>query len=129
MSATSGRNLKIRKNNVVLAGVRTKTVSIAGAPVDITSDDDLGFRKLLNNAGTYTVDLSVEGITKDETLLDVIGAAGSLMLTDISILFPDNSTMTGNFFLASVEQTGEYADAVTFSASLQSSGALTYTAA
>jgi predicted secreted protein len=128
MAAASGRELKILKNNVVIAGVRTKTVAIAGAPVDVTTDDDLGFRTMLDEAGTYTIDLSVEGVTKDQALLDIIGAAGSYMLTDITVEFPDGANISGDFFLASFEQSGEYADAVTFSASLQSSGAWTYNA-
>jgi predicted secreted protein len=129
MAAANGRELKVLKNNVVIAGVRTKTIAIAGAPVDITSDDDLGFRTMLGEAGTYSIDLTVEGVTKDDTLRAVILAGGSLMLTDITIEYPDGGEIAGDFFLASVEDSGEYADALTFSASLQSSGAWTYTPA
>jgi predicted secreted protein len=128
MAAANGRELKVLKNNVVIAGVRTKTVAIAGAPVDITTDDDQGFRTMLGEAGTYSIDLTVEGVTKDDTLRAVILAGGSLLLTDITIEYPDGGEISGDFFLASVEDSGEYADALTFSASLQSSGAWTYTA-
>lgn len=128
MAAANGRELKILKNNVVIAGVRTKTVAIAGAPVDITSDDDAGYRTMLGEAGTYSIDLTVEGITKDAELRGVILTGGSLLLTDITIEYPDGSTIAGDFFLASVEESGEYADAITFSASLQSSGAWVYSA-
>jgi predicted secreted protein len=126
MAAANGRELKILKNNVAIAGVRTKTVAIAGAPIDITSDDDLGFRTMLGEAGTYSIDLTVEGVTKDDELRAVILAGGSLLLTDITIEYPDGGEISGDFFLASVEDSGEYADALTFSASLQSSGAWTY---
>jgi len=118
-------NVSIRLVSV-LAGVRTKTVSIAGAPVDVTSDDDLGFRTMLSNAGTYTIDLSVEGVSKDEALLDIIAAGSNLMFEQMSVQFHDGANLVGDFFLASFEQTGEYADAVTFSASFQSSGAWVY---
>lgn len=128
MAAANGRELKILKNNVVIAGVRTKTVAIAGAPVDITSDDDAGYRTMLGEAGTYSIDLTVEGITKDAELRGVILTGGSLLLTDITIEYPDGSSIAGDFFLASVEESGEYADAITFSASLQSSGAWVYSA-
>jgi predicted secreted protein len=128
MAAANGRELKILKNNNLIAGVRTKTVAIAGEPIDITSDDDLGYRTMLAEAGTYSIDLTVEGVTKDDTLRSVILTGGTLLLTDISIEYPDGSTITGDFFLASVEDSGEYADALTFSASLQSSGAWVYSA-
>jgi len=128
MAAANGRELKILKNNVAIAGVRTKTVAIAGEPIDITSDDDLGYRTMLGEAGTYSIDLTVEGVTKDAELRSIILTGGSLLLTDISIEYPDGSTIDGDFFLASVEDSGEYADALTFSASLQSSGAWTFNA-
>jgi predicted secreted protein len=128
MAAANGRELKILKNSVAIAGVRTKTVAIAGEPIDITSDDDLGYRTMLAEAGTYSIDLTVEGVTKDAELRSIILTGGSLLLTDISIEYPDGSSIDGDFFLASVEDSGEYADALTFSASLQSSGAWTFNA-
>jgi predicted secreted protein len=51
------------------------------------------------------------------------------MLTDITIEYPDGAVIDGDFYLVSVEEAGEYQDAVTFSASLQSSGEYTYTPA
>ena len=128
MAAANGRELKILKNSVAIAGVRTKTVAIAGEPIDITSDDDLGYRTMLGEAGTYSIDLTVEGVTKDAELRSIILTGGSLLLTDISIEYPDGSTIDGDFFLASVEDSGEFADALTFSASLQSSGPWTFNA-
>jgi predicted secreted protein len=128
MAAANGRELKILKNSVAIAGVRTKTVAIAGEPIDITSDDDLGYRTMLAEAGTYSIDLTVEGVTKDAELRSIILTGGSLLLTDISIEYPDGSSIDGDFFLASVEDSGEFADALTFSASLQSSGPWTFNA-
>lgn len=126
MAAAKGRDLLVKKGSTVLAGVRTKGISINGEPIDITSDDDDGYRTMLADAGTYSVDLSVEGITKDDTLVAIIMAGGSLMLTDITIDYPNGKTLSGSFFLNSVEETGTYNEAVTFSASLQSSGTFTY---
>lgn len=129
MAAANGRELKIKKNNVVIAGVRTKTVAIAGEPIDITSDDDLSYRTMLDEPGTRSIDLTVEGITKDDQLRSIILTGGGLLLSDITIEYPDGGEIAGDFFLASVEDSGEYADALTFSASLQSSGAWVYTSA
>jgi predicted secreted protein len=127
MAAAKGRSLLIKKGSTVLAGMRTKGVAINGEPIDITSDDDSGYRTLLSDVGTLSVDLSIEGITKDDTLKALILAGGtSLMLTDITVEYPDGKTLDGDFFLASLEETGAYNEAVTFSGSLQSSGAWTY---
>lgn len=129
MAASSGRELLVKKNNVVIAGVRTKTVTINGEPIDVTTDDDSGYRTLLGDPATRSIDLSVEGITKDAVLRAIVAGGGSQMLTDITIEYPNGDEISGNFYLVSIEESGEYQDAVTFSASLQSSGAYTYTPA
>jgi predicted secreted protein len=135
MAAKIGRELLIKKGATVLAGVRTKSMSYAGEPIDITSDDDAGFRTLLAETGQEALDLSVEGLTKDTTLRALALGSGSLMLTDITLNFPKTGTQTttgdvisGSFVLTGLEESGAYNDAMTFSASLQSSGAGTYTA-
>ena len=129
MAASAGRELLIKKGVSVIAGVRTKTVTINGEPIDITSDDDSGFRTLLASAGTRSIDLSVEGVTKDATLRAIVAGVSSQLLTDISVEYPNGDTIDGDFYLVNIEESGEYQDAVTFSASLQSSGPFTYTPA
>ena len=57
MAAAKGRSLLIKKGSTVLAGMRTKGVAINGEPIDITSDDDSGYRTLLSDVGTLSVDL------------------------------------------------------------------------
>jgi predicted secreted protein len=50
------------------------------------------------------------------------------MLEDVIIEYVDGPTATGDFFLESIEYTGVYNDAVTFTATLSSSGAVVETA-
>lgn len=133
-AAKIGREFLIKKNGVTLAGVRTKSFSFAGEPIDVTTDDDTGFRTLLAESGQEAIDISVEGLTKDVVIRGAALGSGSLMLTDITLVFPKTGTqatsgdeISGNFFLTSLEESGTYNDAMTFSASLQSSGAWTYT--
>lgn len=127
MAASKGRDLKIKKGATVLAGVRTKGIAIAGEPIDITTDDDLGYRTLLEDAGQMSLDVSIEGVTKDNVLKGLIVSGGTLLLTDITIVYPDGGIIDGDFFLASLEESGAYNDAITFTGALQSSGAWTYT--
>lgn len=129
MAASAGRELLIKKGVSVIAGVRTKTVTINGEPIDITSDDDSGFRTMLATAGLRSIDLSVEGVTKDSSLRAIVAGVSSQLLTDISIEYPNGDTIDGDFYLVNIEESGEYQDALTFSASLQSSGPFTYTPA
>ena len=129
MAANIGRNFKIKRGSTVIAGVRSKGAAFNGEPVDVTSDDDAGFRTLLNDVGVESIDLSVEGVTKDNDLRSAALSGTSLMLTDVNLEWPNGDTLSGNFFLSSLEETGPTQDAVTFSATLQSSGEWTYTAA
>lgn len=127
MAAAKGRSLLVKKGSTVLAGLQTKSVALNGEPIDVTTDDDNGWRTLLADVGTLSVDLSIEGISKDDTLMALIAAGGtSMMLTDITVEFPDGNGFSGNFFLNSLEKTGTYNEAIKFSGSLQSSGTITY---
>ena len=116
-------------SQAVIAGVRTKGVTINAEPIDVTTDDEDGYRTLLQDPATRSVDLSVEGVTKDDDLRAVIVAGGAQAIGITSLEYPDGSYLVGNFYMASLEETGEYTDAMTFSASLQSSGEFAYVAA
>lgn len=129
MPANIGRELLVKRGSTVIAGVRTKTITFNGEPVDVTSDDDSGFRTLLATAGQKSIDMSVEGVTKDNELRSAALSGTSLLLTDVNIEWPNGDTLTGDFFLNSVEETGTYNDAITFTSSFQSSGSWTYTPA
>lgn len=126
--ADTGRDLLILKNATAIAGAQENGISIDNSPVDITSIGDGGYRTLADFAGMRTLDISVSGVWVDKVMRDqALGAA--LLLTDITIEFADGGDIAGDFYLASYEETGPHDGAVTFTASLQSSGEWTYTAA
>lgn len=129
MPAAKGRSLLVKRGAVVIAGLRTKGVSFNGEPIDVTTDDEAGYRTLLADPGTKSIDLSIEGLTKDDDLRVAVLNGASLMLTDVTITYPDGGILAGDFFLTSLEESGSYNEAITFSGSLQSSGAWTYTPA
>jgi TP901-1 family phage major tail protein len=128
MAAFVGRTVVLEVAGAAVAGARTKSFTIGNEPVDITSDDDSGFRTMLSVAGTKTLDMSVEGVTKDGALI-ALASGSSGLIEDVEITFPGIGTIAGDFFVASVELGAAYNEASTFSASLQSSGAYTYTPA
>ena len=128
MAANVGRNLLLKTGSTVIAGVRTKGIVVAGEVIDVTSDDDGGYRTSLAEAGQKSLDISVDGITKDAELRAAMLTGMTLTITGLSIEYPNGDTITGDFLLVSVEESGSYNDAVTFTASIQSSGAWTYTA-
>ena len=127
-----GRALTLEyPTGTVIAGVRTRSFTVDSAPIDITTDDDTGLRTLLEEAGQQQLDISVEGLLKDDTLLTKI-INGSTFIQEMTIKLPfspGNGTIVGDFRLNNFEVSGEYQGAITFSATLQSSGTFTYTAA
>lgn len=130
MAANVGRKLVVSKNAVPVAGARNKSISTAMAAIDITSDDDLGYRTFLDEAGEASIDISLDGVFKDDTFRLQINDSGLIQeLTDITLTYPNGDEISGNFFLSSYEETGTYNDAISFTLSLQSSGQWTFTAA
>lgn len=129
MPANIGRNLLLKTGTTVIAGLRTKGVSVNGEPIDVTTDDDSGYRTLLAEAGQMALDISFDGVTKDNELRQAMLADTTLTLAGVTIEYPNGDSITGTFLLVSLEETGTYNDAVTFSGSLQSSGQWTYTPA
>lgn len=129
MAGNVGRKLLVKKNGTNLMGVQNKSIATTASAIDITSDDDLGYRTFLAEAGELAIDLSVDGIAKDTVLRDIIlnGGTTGQLLTDITIEYPNGDTIAGDFFFNSYTETGTYNEAVTFSATLQSSGAWTFT--
>jgi len=129
MAATSGRDLVIKKDGTAIAAVQSKGVSINNEPVDITSDDDDAWRTVLAEPGLRSIDIDVSGVTTDDILLDAISdGTSSVALQVIEIEYPSGALHNGNFSLNNLTRTGESAGAVTFSATLASSGEITYTA-
>ena len=126
MTSEVGRLLKVKRNAEVIAGVRTKSLTFGSEALDVTTDDDDGKRRLLEASGTENIDLSVEGLTKDENLI-AIPAGGGTRIEEYTIEMPWGGEITGDFRLNSVELGAEYTDAITFTAEIHSTGDWSYT--
>ena len=135
MAAAASRDLIIKKNAVRWLGITSKGVSIAKEAIDITSDEDNGYRTLLDDVGSKTLDISFSGVTKDTTIRTLINTDGSQLYTDITVEFPPvgaqttGDTISGSFFLNSVSETGGDSNGtISFDGALQLSGEWTDTA-
>lgn len=131
----AGRDFVVSKGGTALAGVNTKSFDWAGEPIDMTTDDDNGRRKLDSATGQEQIDMSVEGKLVGDTLRALVLGSSSKLLTDITLEFPiltegntTNATLSGDFFISGYSESGSHNDAITFSASFQSSGDWVYTA-
>ncbi len=132
MAKSAGRDFAVKKNGTTIAAVRTKTVTWAGTPIDITNDDDDGATTYLADAfGTTTLELSVEGMTDDDVLCDLAfsGTAADKFLSDLTLERANGDAISGTFVLTQYVETGSYQEATTFTATIVRSGAHTWTAA
>lgn len=134
MGGMRGRSLIVRRGGVQLQGLRTKGFSVNGSPIDVTNDDDDGVRKVLDQPGQLEVELTVAGIVTQDTLRNEM-LSTSDRVSQTQFVFggfegsPTNTkVLTGDFFLSSYRETGEYQGAITFEATFVSAGAVTYTA-
>ncbi len=125
--AENGRALTFNWKSVTLAGVRTRGYTAKNDLVDVTSDDSAGWRTLLATPGLRSVEITVGGITENQTLIaDFYNAqASGTMITNLPTT---TGTANGTFILESISETGEHDGAVEFEATFQSSGAVTFTA-
>lgn len=127
MAAISGRKVRIKKGSTAVAGARADNITINNEPIDITDKDDAGWRTMLADAGVRSVDADVEGVLTDSALIAVAVGTASSLLSAWTLEIDGIGDFTGDFYLNSFAITGEQADATTFTANIQSSGAITFT--
>ena len=129
MAAQSGRDLIVKIGGSVVAMVRNVGETNTFESSDITSNDDNGFATSGDwNAG-MSKSLTLDGVWDSANDLQVLmrSPATSKLLTNVTI--EDGSfVVAGDFFLNSFERSGAHDGEITFTASLQSSGAWTETA-
>lgn len=132
MAKTAGRLCVIKKNNVIIGGGRTVSMTVNGAAINVEDQGDLGFQTFLPDVITgRSIELSIDGYEEDQVIRDVALATTSTgqFLTDITLEFPNGDEISGDFFLASYSETGPYEDGQTFTATFSSDGSWTYTPA
>lgn len=126
--AEIGRALTISWDGTVLVGVRTKGYTVTNDYVDVTTDDDAGWRTLLATPGLRSLEVTVGGITGDQVLLAAMMQANITGETLVVNLPTSTGTLTGTFLVSSYEESGEHTGSVEFTATFMSSGEVTYAA-
>lgn len=126
MAATKGRNLALRWNSVLVAGVREKSIALNGEPIDITSDDDAGWQALIDNeSGVDSVEVTVSGVLKNQSLLQ--DWLAKTRTRQLSLTHPEGYVISGMFNLGNMTITGTYNEAATFEATFMSNGPVVFT--
>lgn len=117
-----------------LAGINSKTLTINNSAIDVTTPDassPSGALFAASLGGLKSVGLSADGVFLDETAearLNTVAMSADSS-ANFEIVVPDFGTYSGAFRVTSLEFGGETEGGVTFSASMESNGAVTFTAA
>lgn len=132
MAATVGRQIRFyfggNSPADEILGVREKSLELNGEAIDITSDENSGWRTLLSNISQQDeVQITLSGVTKDTRLKTAWFANERTQA--ITLNYPDGSSISGTFYMSTYKEGMSYKEAVTFDSTLMSSGTVTYTAA
>jgi len=135
MAAQKGASLLLKINTtgstfVTVGGLRSTSITLNDEAVDVTNKDSSGNRTLLADGGIHSVSVSGSGVFTDAasetTLKDAMNAS---TFKTFQVIIPDFGTYQGSFMVASLEYAGEHNGEVTYSVTLESSGAIAFTGA
>ncbi len=112
-----------------VAGLRSNSVSINNEPVDVTTKDDEGWRRLLEGVAFKSISMSAAGIWQT-------AAGKSALITEImdgnfghyQLIDQAGGRFEGSFLLSNLEDTGNHDGVEEFTLSLESSGGVAWTA-
>lgn len=121
MAEQLGRKVTVSVGGDVVATARTTSMTVNNESVNITSAGDDGVRRLMDEPGEKSIEITLDGLYTDDSLYDL--AQGASLLTAVVLTY-ETYTLTGDFFLASYNEGQPYNEAITFSATLQSSGSV-----
>ena len=134
MAAQRGKALllKVDVNGTMttVGGMRSTSMTLNDEMVDITNKDSGSQRELLPAGGILSMTISASGVFTDSTAEQTLRSAyGTSSFKSYNVIVPDLGTYAGTFQLTSLEYAGEYNGEATYSITLESSGAVTFTSA
>lgn len=126
MAADHGRNTTITIGAVEYTGIRSKSITFAKTNTDISDQDSAGVRELLGEDAENSVDITVEGLVKGSALQAAYHTSG---IVAVLVTYSDGATLGFDAKFSAYSEGHPYKEAVTFTATLQSTGAITFTEA
>jgi TP901-1 family phage major tail protein len=134
MSAQRGGALLLKMDisgtMTTIGGLRSTSITINDEAVDITNKDSGSSRTLLPSGGVLSMSISASGVFTDATSETTLRSkVHQSTFESYNVVIPDLGTYAGTFMIASLEYAGEFNGEVTYSITLESSGAITFTSA
>lgn len=133
MAKVAGRRVVISEDiagtMTPVAGARSDSITINNEAIDVTDKGDAGWRTFLNDASVRSVEMTVSGLVDGGTLIAKALGATTSLINDFEIEVEGIGTAAGEFHFSSMEITANHDGATEFSATIASSGEITWTAA
>jgi TP901-1 family phage major tail protein len=126
MAAVLGRNMILSVGGSDVTGQTDGTLTLTGDTVDVTVKSDAGVTAYLQSREGWTFDAS--GILDDEAdtgWVALYTAFNAQTVAACVFTTPAAATWTGNAYVTSLEITGPSDDTLSYSVSLQGTGAIT----
>ena len=136
MSAQKGRALLLKVDSsgagsfVAVAGLRSKSIALNAATIDVTNADSPDAWRELIEGGLRTARIQGAGVFKDQTADETVRSlffAGTIR--NWQVVVPDFGTIEGPFQISGLDYAGEHNGEATYQLSLESAGALGFAAA
>jgi TP901-1 family phage major tail protein len=135
MAAQKGRALLLKVDTTgggvfsTVAGLRSKSIALNAAIIDTTNADSPdGWRELIEG-GIKTARIQGAGVFKDAAADETVrGLFFAGTIRDWQVIVPAFGTIVGPFQVSSLDYAGEYNGEATYTLTLDSAGALTFTA-
>jgi len=136
MAAQRGKDILLKIDDgtgtfLSVAGLRTRKFALNAEAVDVTHSESAGrWRELLDGAGVRRASVTGAGIFCDaqsDALVRQVFFDG--LVRSWQLVLPDFGSIAGPFQVTALEYRGEHAGEMTFDLTLESAGALTFTAA
>ena len=138
MAAQKGKDVLIKIGDggapqafATVGGLRTKSISLNAETVDVTHSESSGqWRELLAGGGARSASVTGAGVFTDDAAAETARAAFfAHAISDWQLVIPDFGTLEGPFQITNLDYGGEFNGEATHTLSLESAGALTFTAA
>ncbi len=136
MAAQKGKDLLLKIDStgtgtfLTVAGLRSRSLAFNAETVDITHQESAGqWRELMAGAGVRSARITGAGIFKDaasDALIRQVFFDGEIRAFEIAI--PDFGVVAGSFQITALEFSGRHDNEVAFDLTLESAGALSFTA-
>jgi TP901-1 family phage major tail protein len=135
MAAQSGSDFLLKMGDgggpeafTVVGGFRSNSFNINNETIDITNKGSAGVRELMPGQGIQSFSASGSGVFVDDVQFGLTHTAVQNKTADNwQVEIPDFGTWEGPFMITSLEVGGEHNGEMTYSISLESAGALTFT--